>query len=150
MVEDTPDELLGELFNAAYFPNQPLGRPIEGTKETVPTFDQKRRSHSTREFSYNTLVVAAAGNVEHARLVELAGRCLRRLRKRCGFSAATARRLEPRPAAPILIEQKNELNKRIRPGDSLACRAQRRSLRGESVGGGDRRRHVEPSLAAGA
>jgi predicted Zn-dependent peptidase len=23
MVEDTPDELLGELFNAAYFPNQP-------------------------------------------------------------------------------------------------------------------------------
>jgi predicted Zn-dependent peptidase len=27
MVEDTPDELLGELFNAAYFPNQPLGRP---------------------------------------------------------------------------------------------------------------------------
>jgi predicted Zn-dependent peptidase len=28
MVEDTPDELLGELFNAAYFPNQPLGRPI--------------------------------------------------------------------------------------------------------------------------
>ena len=39
MVEDTPDELLGELFNAAYFPNQPLGRPIEGTRETVPTFD---------------------------------------------------------------------------------------------------------------
>jgi predicted Zn-dependent peptidase len=37
MVEDTPDELLGELFNAAYFPNQPLGRPIEGTRETVPT-----------------------------------------------------------------------------------------------------------------
>jgi predicted Zn-dependent peptidase len=41
MVEDTPDELLGELFNAAYFPNQPLGRPIEGTRETVPTFDHK-------------------------------------------------------------------------------------------------------------
>src|SRR5918911_1681234 len=29
MVEDTPDELLGELFNAAYFPNQPLGRTID-------------------------------------------------------------------------------------------------------------------------
>mgnify|MGYP003694699243 CR=1 FL=1 len=25
MVEDTPDELLGELFNAACFPDQPLG-----------------------------------------------------------------------------------------------------------------------------
>ena len=35
MVEDTPDELLGELFNAAYFPDHPLGRPIEGTEHTV-------------------------------------------------------------------------------------------------------------------
>src|SRR6266516_6925385 len=31
MVEDTPDELLGELFNAAYFTGHPLGRPIDGT-----------------------------------------------------------------------------------------------------------------------
>src|SRR5580765_220915 len=29
MVEDTPDELLAELFNAAYFPSHALGRPIE-------------------------------------------------------------------------------------------------------------------------
>ena len=34
-------KLLGELFNSAYFPNQPLGRPIEGTRETVSTFDHK-------------------------------------------------------------------------------------------------------------
>src|SRR6267142_1125328 len=70
MVEDTPDELLGELFNAAYFPDHPLGRPIEGTRETVPTFDHKTTmAFHAREFSYNNLVVAAAGNVEHARLV---------------------------------------------------------------------------------
>ena len=35
MVEDNPEELLGELFNAVYFPDHPLGRPIEGTVETV-------------------------------------------------------------------------------------------------------------------
>ncbi len=74
MVEDTPDELLGELFNAAYFPNQPLGRPIEGTRETVSTFDHKTTvAFHAREFSYSNLVVAAAGNVDHARLVELVG-----------------------------------------------------------------------------
>src|ERR687883_1035881 len=74
MVEDTPDELLGELFNAAYFPNQPLGRPIEGTKETVPTFDHKTTvGYHAREFSYSNFVVAAAGNVDHNRLVELVG-----------------------------------------------------------------------------
>src|ERR687891_2624026 len=75
MVEDTPDELLGELFNAAYFPNQPLGRPIEGTKETVTTFDHKITvSFHAREFSYNNFVVAAAGNVNHDRLVDLVGK----------------------------------------------------------------------------
>src|SRR5512138_1713776 len=72
MVEDTPDELLGELFNSAFFPDQPLGRPIEGTRETVPTFDHKTTvAFHAREFCYPNLVVAAAGNVDHNRLVEL-------------------------------------------------------------------------------
>jgi len=110
MVEDTPDELLGELFNAAYFPNQPLGRPIEGTRETVPTFDHKTTvGFHAREFSYSNLVVAAAGNVDHARLVELIGVAFD------GCESGTAGRPHgldpgrPRPAAPILIEQKSEL-----------------------------------------
>ncbi len=109
MVEDTPDELLGELFNAAYFPNQPLGRPIEGTRETVPTFDHKTTvAYHAREFSYSNLVVAAAGNVDHNRLLELVGRSF----NGCESGAAIRPRTldsRPRPAAPILIEQKNEL-----------------------------------------
>src|SRR6266576_4405522 len=72
MVEDTPDELLGELFNAAYFPNHPLGRPIEGTEQTVPTFDHKTTmAYHASDFLPANLVVAAAGNVEHDQLVEL-------------------------------------------------------------------------------
>jgi predicted Zn-dependent peptidase len=109
MVEDTPDELLGELFNAAYFPNQPLGRPIEGTRDTVPTFDHKTTvAFHAREFSYSNLVVAAAGNVNHARLVELVGRSFNGCESGAG---ARPRTLDgrPRPAAPIMIEQKNEL-----------------------------------------
>ena len=72
MVEDTPDELLGELFNAAYFPGHPLGRPIEGTEDTVSSFDhQTLSSFHAREFSPGNLVIAAAGNLEHDRLVDL-------------------------------------------------------------------------------
>lgn len=64
MVEDTPDELLSELFNAAYFPNHPLGRPIEGTEHTVPTFDQQTTTEfHAHAFSRANLVIAAAGNV---------------------------------------------------------------------------------------
>ena len=110
MVEDTPDELLGELFNAAYFPNQPLGRPIEGTKETVPTFDHKLTlSFHAREFSYSNLVVAAAGNVDHARLVELVGRAFDGCESGAGVRPYSLDSSRPRAAAPILVEQKSEL-----------------------------------------
>ena len=55
MVEDTPDEFLGELFNAAYFKGHPLGRPIEGTAETVSSFDRdKTREFHAREFHERT------------------------------------------------------------------------------------------------
>jgi predicted Zn-dependent peptidase len=110
MVEDTPDELLGELFNAAYFPNQPLGRPIEGTRETVPTFDHKTTvAFHAREFSYSNLVVAAAGNVDHKRLLELVARSFDGCEGGTAIRPHTLDSGRPRPAAPILIEQKNEL-----------------------------------------
>src|ERR1051325_11016085 len=110
MVEDTPDELLGELFNAAYFPNQPLGRPIEGTRETVPTFDHKTTvGFHAREFNYNNLVVAAAGNVDHKRLVELVGEAFDGCESGSAIRPQALEHGKPRPAAPILIEQKSEL-----------------------------------------
>ena len=110
MVEDTPDELLGELFNAAYFPNQPLGRPIEGTKTTVPTFDHKTTmAFHAREFSYSNLVIAAAGNVHHERLLELIGRSLNGCEGGASARPTAMTSGRPRPASPILIEQKNEL-----------------------------------------
>ena len=72
MIEDTPDELLTELFHAAYFPDHSLGRPIEGTEK------QCRRSIGTitaefhaRSFVPRNLVIAAAGNVRHDELLEL-------------------------------------------------------------------------------
>lgn len=110
MVEDTPDELLGELFNAAYFPNQPLGRPIEGTKETVSTFDHKTTvAFHAQEFSYTNLVVAAAGNVEHSRLVELVSSAFYGCVSGQGLRPQRIASQNPKPAAPILIEQKTEL-----------------------------------------
>jgi predicted Zn-dependent peptidase len=110
MVEDTPDELLGELFNAAYFPNHPLGRPIEGTRETISTFD-----HSTilafhaSAFVPSNLVVAAAGNIGHDHLVELVGKSFDSAKETERGSVPSVTDNAPTPAAPILIEQKKEL-----------------------------------------
>jgi len=107
MVEDTPDELLGELFNAAYFPDQPLGRPIEGTEQTVSSFNHETTvAFHAQDFSPSNFVVAAAGNVEHARLLDLVASAFPNGKRE------SQRNLDghpPKPAAPILIEQKKEL-----------------------------------------
>ncbi|HUQ32637.1 MAG TPA: pitrilysin family protein, partial [Pyrinomonadaceae bacterium] len=111
MVEDTPDEFLGELFNAAYFPDQPLGRPIEGTAETVSSFDrEKTADFHKREFAAHNLVIAAAGNIVHAQLVEMAARTFSETHSTDnGFSNGAGQGLKPQASAPILIERKKEL-----------------------------------------
>ncbi len=109
MVEDTPDELLGELFNAAYFPDHPLGRPIEGTKETVSKLDHETISEfHAQEFSARNLVVAAAGNVDHDQLVQLVSKSLNGYSQHSA-SSSNGNTHPPATAAPILIEHKTEL-----------------------------------------
>jgi predicted Zn-dependent peptidase len=111
MVEDTPDEFLAEIFSAAYFPGHPLGRPIEGTAETVSTFGSARTSEfHSHAYAPRNLVVAAAGNVEHARLVDLAATAFGYDEDaRAPQNQIEADEVPPSPAAPILIRRKKEL-----------------------------------------
>ena len=110
MVEDTPDEFLAEIFNAAYFPGHPLGRPIEGTAETVSTFGHERTAGFHRAaYAPRNLVVAAAGNVEHPQLVELAARAFGSEGGDGTPQAEPEHGGPPRPAAPILVQRKKEL-----------------------------------------
>ena len=113
MVEDSPEEFLGELFQAAYFPDHALGRPIEGTPATVSSFDGARTAEFHRTaYHPRNFCIAAAGNVSHTELVELAERAfaVRALasdeRASQGEPDASA---PPRPAAPILLQRKREL-----------------------------------------
>ena len=108
MIGDTPDELLTELFHAAYFPGHPLGRPIEGTEQTVSSFDHTITAafHSVT-YSPRNLVIAAAGNVLHAQLAELAVKTFGDGSN--DHKEVSEIELSPQPASPILIEGKNEL-----------------------------------------
>lgn len=106
MVEDTPDELLAELFNAAYFPNHALGRPIEGTPETVSTFDHARTAEfHAHAYAPRNLIIAAAGNVHHNLLIELAERAFQNIRTTASEESHDA----PMHAAPIFVQCKKEL-----------------------------------------
>src|SRR5580693_8944951 len=72
MVEDTPDDLVHELFTQGFWENHPLGRPILGTRETVESFTVDRlRDYFSQAYTARNLIVSAVGNLEHARLREL-------------------------------------------------------------------------------
>src|SRR5215216_4649718 len=69
--EDTPDDLVFELLQATAFPDQPVGRSILGTPETVRSFDATRlRAYLGRNYRAPEMVVAAAGAVEHAAILD--------------------------------------------------------------------------------
>ena len=75
MVEDTPDDLVHELFTEQFWRGHPLGRPILGTPATVESFTADGlRSYFTPAYSTPNLIIAAVGNVEHDRVGDLLGR----------------------------------------------------------------------------
>jgi predicted Zn-dependent peptidase len=72
MVEDTPDDLVHELFTQGFWENHPLGRPILGTKETVESFNAELlRDYFRNVYTARNLIVSAVGNLEHDRVREL-------------------------------------------------------------------------------
>jgi predicted Zn-dependent peptidase len=83
MVEDTPDDLVHELFTQHFWEGHPLGRPILGSKETVESFTPAiLRDYFSGAYVAPNLIVAAAGNVEHAHVRELAARAFEKLPSR--------------------------------------------------------------------
>jgi predicted Zn-dependent peptidase len=72
MVEDTPDDLVHELFTQHFWEGHPLGRPILGSPATVEALnkDTLQRYFSGAYVAQN-MVIAAAGNIQHDRLRDL-------------------------------------------------------------------------------
>ena len=75
MVEDAPQELVHDLITEAVFGDHPLGRPVLGSADVIATVSRRRVSayHRAR-YRPDNVVVAAAGNLEHDRVVELVER----------------------------------------------------------------------------
>ncbi|MBV8835030.1 MAG: insulinase family protein [Alphaproteobacteria bacterium] len=68
--EDTPDDLVFEYLQAVTFPDQPVGRSILGTPESVRSFDSRRlRGYLSRNYRAPNMVIAAAGAVDHQQIV---------------------------------------------------------------------------------
>ncbi len=100
--DDDPEDLLGELFDDALYGDHALGRPIVGTEESVRGMD-RAVLHEFWRGRYTTprMVVAAAGNLDHAHVVDLVGTALDDAATRAGRGATPAplRAADP-PADP--------------------------------------------------
>jgi predicted Zn-dependent peptidase len=72
MVEDTPDDLVHELFTQHFWEGHALGRPILGSRDTVESFTAEiLREYFRSAYVAPNLIVSAAGNIDHARVREL-------------------------------------------------------------------------------
>jgi predicted Zn-dependent peptidase len=73
--EDAPDDLVFDFLQSTAFPDQPMGRSILGTPESVCSFKGPNlRDYLTRNYRGPDMVVAAAGAIEHAVIVAEAER----------------------------------------------------------------------------
>jgi predicted Zn-dependent peptidase len=103
MVEDTPDDLVHELFTQGFWENHPLGRPILGTKDTVESFDAALlREYFVNAYTPRNLIISAVGNLEHVHVRDLVAEKFGALKS----AAPSGPELAPTVVPRILIRNK--------------------------------------------
>lgn len=72
MNEDDPEDVAHEAFSDALMPNTDIGRPIGGSKQSILDVSRKQvLDHYHQNYSTSSMIVAAAGGVNHAEFVEM-------------------------------------------------------------------------------
>jgi predicted Zn-dependent peptidase len=95
MVEDMPDDHIHDLFAALLWGQHPLGKTILGSQEIVAAMDSRKlREYVQKYYTTDKIVVAAAGNVEHAAFVTLWQKAFDKFGQTADPGLA---RIEPRP-----------------------------------------------------
>jgi predicted Zn-dependent peptidase len=72
MVDDNPQDLVHDLVAEAVFGSHPLGRPVVGSADVIRSVGKRTlRAHHRLAYTPTNMVLAAAGNIDHAHLLEL-------------------------------------------------------------------------------
>jgi len=108
MYEDTPQELVHDLFSEAVFAGHALGRPVIGTAEVISSVSRRSiAAYHRTMYTGGNIVVAAAGNIAHDRFVSLLARAERRS-EAAGNGSPKVRRPLTQPPAPGLRFQRKD------------------------------------------
>jgi predicted Zn-dependent peptidase len=72
---DTPDDIIFDHFQETAYPAQPMGRPVLGTEDIIRALPRDAlMTYMRRHYTTGNTVVAAAGNLQHDRILDLVGR----------------------------------------------------------------------------
>lgn len=72
MMEDNPSDILLNYFYSQIFNSHPLSLPILGTRKILRKINKKIiGSYFSEKFGLGDMVISAAGNIEHNRLVKM-------------------------------------------------------------------------------
>jgi len=72
MMEDSPSDMALNHFYSEVFRGHPLSYPVLGTRQTLRKINKKAiNSYFSGKFGLTNIVISAAGNIKHERLVEL-------------------------------------------------------------------------------
>ena len=70
---DTPDDIIFDMYQARAFPDQPMGRPVLGEAEIVGAMPRRALiEYMAEHYGGKRLVLAASGNLEPERIMDLA------------------------------------------------------------------------------
>src|SRR5580700_5472693 len=73
MEVDNPEYLIHEIFSSHFWKGHALGRSILGTKQTIRSFDRDLVERYYKQFyTPSNILITAAGNLDHKRLIKLA------------------------------------------------------------------------------
>ncbi len=106
MENDNPDYLVHEIFTSNFWKGHPLGRPILGTRDTIRRFHRGMvLDYYRRCYGPANMILTAAGNLTHERLVQLARRYFEPLPASDALPPDSA----PATYAPISLRSKKSL-----------------------------------------
>ena len=89
---DTPDDIIFDHFQECAYPDQAMGRPVLGRPEIIRELGRDAVMAYLRDhYGARRMVLAAAGNLEHERLVDLADKLLSNLPAERSVSTEPAR-----------------------------------------------------------
>jgi predicted Zn-dependent peptidase len=106
MEVDNPESLAHEIFAANFWKGHPLGRSILGTRQTIQSFNRdKVERYYEKVYTAKNILVTAAGNLTHRRLVHLVEDHFGDLKPHPIPKMATL----PSPHAPLVVRNKSSL-----------------------------------------